>query len=163
MAWGLRALQRWEGFILSASASDLWAKAGGRRQSASEGAAWDLGQGRVGASRPTRGGALFPGPWEGGDSPPGSGKRAPRCPPPGQIMRDSLSAPQSAARGGGRSRSPGGGSPPPQSGAAPEPRGRQRLTCVGRSSARSSSPSPSLATIALPMSAPSASVRGASH
>lgn len=35
----------------------------------------------------------------------------------------------------------------------------QGLTCVGRSSARSSNPSPSLATIALPMSAPS--VRGA--
>lgn len=83
--------------------------------------------------------------------------------PPGRIMRDSLSAPQSAARGRGAGRSPGGAPPPPPPGAAPEPRGRQGLTCVGRSSARSSSPSPSLATIALPMSAPSASVRGASH
>ena len=39
--------------------------------------------------------------------------------------------------------------------------GRQDLTCVGNSSASSSSPSPSLATIALPMSAPS--VRSASR
>lgn len=41
----------------------------------------------------------------------------------------------------------------------PVPHKEQGLTCVGRSSARSSNPSPSLATIALPMSAPSA--RGA--
>lgn len=57
-------------------------------------------------------------------------------------------------------------SPPTQSrGAVPQlcralglEAGRGRLTCAGRSRARSSSPSPSLTTIALPMSAPS--VRG---
>ncbi|MEJ1286681.1 hypothetical protein NN561_017689 [Cricetulus griseus] len=44
-------------------------------------------------------------------------------------------------------------------GASPVSHRAQGLTCVGRSSARSSNPSPSLTTIALPMSAPSA--RGA--
>lgn len=43
--------------------------------------------------------------------------------PPGRIMRDSLSAPQSAARGRGAGRSPGGGSAPPPQARPPSPAG----------------------------------------
>ena len=61
----------------------------------------------------------------------------------------------------GRRPVPWGRSHPPRARPLSPLAGRQDLTCVGKSSARSSSPSPSLATIALPMSAPS--VRSASR
>lgn len=108
---------------------------------------------------------MFSGLPKGWGQPARKWKVGSKLPPPlapDQIVLDSLSWFGSTTEGGGADRSLG--AVPPASGAAPEPlslAGRQHLTCVGKSSARSSSPSPSLATIALPMSAPS--VRSASR
>lgn len=109
---------------------------------------------------------MFPGPRKRWGQPPESEKWAPHCPlpPPPQTRLYQILHPRLRPQPEiGTPAGPVGAALPPYRPRArtPNSSGPQGLTCVGKSSARSSSHSPSLATIALPMSAPS--VRGASH
>lgn len=123
-------------------------KGGGRRQQPRNGrhGTW----GGAGSSQPTRRPTLFPRPldgwgwhargWKVGSTTPSPRSDYVRVPVGGRRQERRLIP--------GRVSNPSGASPP-------RPADHQGLTCVGRSSASSSSPSPSLATMALPMSAPS--------